>query len=147
MSLMRRDSLNAQAAGEPALKIQRRLLTHDGEAFDARVEWHHCAGDVIGFYPKDAAEEQRALDLIDRCRARADAKKNNALCIKSKAAAWRHIAAQQKNKLGGVDAGFGFVEIKYGKYGAFVPSFGTPDEVYFFQSDEEKSIIQNWVQK
>lgn len=145
MSLMKRNSVNANVAGEPDFKIQRRYLTHDAEAFDTRVEWHHCAGDVIGFYPQDGEETERVLDFIEMCKTRFNEKKDNALSITSKAAAWRYIAQQQALKLGATDSGFGSVNIKYGKYGAFVPSFGKPDNVYFFQTQDEKNTLRTWI--
>jgi len=145
VSLITRDSRNATQAGAPALKIQRRLLLSDGEASGAGVEWHHLAGDCLGFYPKSHEEVARVAALIDRCTARELDKKNNALGIKSKAAAWRYIEAQREKHLGSEDKGLGAVRIKYGKFGPFVPAFGDPDAVYFFQSLEEKNSITKFL--
>jgi len=143
--IMRRDSMNAMRAGTPTLKIQRRLLLSDGEASCTGVEWHHLAGDCLGFYPRSHEEVARVAALIDRCTARERQKKDNALGIKSKAAAWRYIEAQREKQSGSEDKGFGSIDIMYGKYGPFVPSFGDPDAVYFFQSLEEKNSITNFI--
>ena len=145
MSLIKRDSMNAMQAGTPTLKIQRRLLLSDGEASCTGVEWHHLAGDCLGFYPRSHEEVARVAALIDRCTARERDKKNNALGIKSKAAAWRYIEAQREKHLGGENKGFGSIDIMYGKYGPFVPAFGEPDAVYFFQSSEEKNSIAKFL--
>lgn len=145
MSLVTRDSRNAAQAGAATLKIQRRLLLSDGEASRTGVEWHHLAGDCLGFYPRSHEEVARVAALIDRCIARERDKKNNALGITSKAAAWRYIEAQREKQSGSEDKGFGAVRIKYGKFGPFVLTFGEPDAVYFFQSPEEKNIIAKFL--
>ena len=143
--IMRRDSMNAMQAGTPTLKIQRRLLLSDGEAYLTRVEWHHLAGDIIGFYPKSDEERERVDRFIDHCITRAREKRRNALGITSKAAAWRYIKAQREKQSGSEDKGFGSIDIMYGKFGPFVPSFGDPDAVYFFESLEEKNSITNFI--
>jgi len=144
MSLIKRDSMNAMRAGTPTFKIQRRLLLSDGEASCTGVEWHHLAGDCLGFYPKSHEEVARVVALIDRCTARERQKKDNALGIKSKAAAWRYIEARLA-KGNGENRGFGNLEIKYGRYGPFIPSFGAPDALYYFTDELEKEIINRFL--
>jgi len=141
-TVMRRDSRNADRAGLPTHKIQRRYLAHDAEAFDTAVEWHHLAGDLIGFYPSDAGAVERVVQFIAKCHARAAAAKVNSLGIKSKAAAWRYI---EKHHDAAVDVGHGSMPVKYGKFGPFVPSFGKADCYYFFQSAEERDILGKWL--
>jgi len=142
--IMKYDSSNAQLAGPPLKRIQRRLLESDSEAYLTRVEWHHLAGDIIGFYPKSDEERERVDRFIDHCITRAREKRRNALGITSKAAAWRYIEARLA-KGNGENRGFGNLEIKYGRYGPFVPSFGAPDALYYFTDELEKEIINRFL--
>jgi len=144
MSLIKYDSVNAQLAGAPTATIQRRYLDGDAEAFQTGVEWHHLAGDVIGFYASTPEGHERVKIFIARCHARAAAAKVNSLGIKSKAAAWRYVSNQLTQSTPNNDMGLGFVPIRTGRYGPFV-ALRSPEYVYWFQSAAERDVLCTWL--
>lgn len=137
MSFMRRNSF--------AASNEEAVCTHklsgefsEAEAWLTGAKWHHAAGHssgrpVILFYA-ETAEQMAAVDaLAEKIKERKAAKKTRR--FPSKAAAWRFI--EEKRAERSADAGFGWIDVRRGKFGLFVSSFGTPDFKFYFADNAE----------
>jgi len=140
--IMNRDSRNAQAATACLLCT----VTTEAGSYAARraeLEWHHLAGHSsgrprIGVYgDPDCAETRSKIQSIieaeaeEKARVKAEKAAEKAAGLPtSKAGAWRWLA-DKSNHVSESDAVYR-LEVKDGKYGWFVPTFGEPDEVWFY---------------
>lgn len=137
MSFMHRNSFAASS--------EEAVVTHklsgefsEAEAWLTGAKWHHAAGHssgrpVILFYAVNS-EQMAAVDaLAEKIKERKAAKK--ARRFPSKAAAWRFVAEKRAER--SIDAGFGWIEVRNGKFGLFVSSFGTPDFKFYFADAAE----------
>lgn len=137
MSFMHRNSF--------AASNEEAVCTHklsgefsEAEAWLTGAKWHHAAGHssgrpVILFYAVNS-EQMAAVDaLAEKIKERKAAKKTRR--FPSKAAAWRFVAEKRTER--STDAGFGWIDVRNGKFGLFVSSFGTPDFQFYFADDAE----------
>lgn len=141
MSYMTRNSHNASIDPDFVTHKVSGYIT-DADAWATGVKWHHGAGHSKGrgvflFYAKTVSDCERVVALMATAAERAALRKMRA--FKSKAAAWRHVAATLAERT--EDKGFGSLPVKDGKFGLFVPKFGEPDFLYFFATAEEANNL------
>lgn len=115
----------------------------DDQAWATGCEWHHGAGHSSGrgvhLFWAVTPEQVAAVEALaaEVKAARVAAKKRR---FPSKAAAWRHVEASRAERTD--DAGHGHIEVRSGKFGLFISSFGEPDFRYFFADAEEANDLR-----
>lgn len=130
------DSLNCQFLGGSS-KAFKCILQRDLQLLDidpwSLGEWHHASANRIAFFPQTEKQKEKILKVIEEIKEYKNQIKGKDL-PKSKAEVWR--------KLSNIDCGFGSVEYKNGKFGKFVCSFGNPDGVLYFPSEEFAEVAK-----